>query len=327
LDNEAREWLVSGLQLSLIVIRGIHFAATALVTGTLVFRAAVAEPALNSTKATASIVRSQILRTAWIGLAIALVSGVIWLQLEAESMSGLPFGEATTWKVLSIVLSETQFGLVSEIRITLAIILFACLAYDRIAPLRWSALGMALGLMATIAWTGHGGATLGEIGNLHLTADVLHLIAAAVWIGGIVPFAFLLASARHHHTIEWASLALGSVLRFSTLGIIAVGTLLVTGIVNAWILVGSVRALFFTEYGQLLALKLVVFGLMLTFAALNRFCLTPQLTPPTDDKARRDALRQLTRNSTAEFALGLAIFAIVGLLGTLRPAAHMIHSM
>jgi len=314
---------VSDLQLSLIVIRGIHFAATALVTGTLVFRTAVAEPALISAKATASVVGSLILQTAWISLAIATVSGVIWLQLEAVSMSGLPFGEAMTWKVLSTLLSETQFGRVSEIRFVLAIILAACLAYDRVVPLRWPAPCSALGLMAAIAWTGHAGATIGEIGNLHLVVDVLHLMAAAAWVGGVFLLSLVLVSARRHHTIEWASLTWNSVLRFSTLGIIAVETLLVTGVVNAWLLVGSVRALLFTKYGQLLTLKLVVFGLMLMFAAINRFCLTPQLAPPTEDKARLEAVRQLTRNSATEFALGFAIFAIVGLLGTMHPAIHV----
>ena len=314
---------MSDLQLSLIVIRGIHFAATALVTGTLVFRTAVAEPALISAKATASVVGSLILQTAWISLAIAAVSGVFWLQLEAVSMSGLPFGEAMTWKVLSTSLSETQFGRVSEIRFVLAIILAACLAYDRVVPLRWSALCSALGLMAAIAWTGHAGATIGEIGNLHLVVDVLHLMAAAAWVGGVFLLSLVLVSARRHHTIEWASLTWNSVLRFSTLGIIAVETLLVTGVVNAWLLVGSVRALLFTKYGQLLTLKLVVFGLMLMFAAINRFCLTPQLAPPTEDKARLEAVRQLTRNSATEFALGFAIFAIVGLLGTMHPAIHV----
>src|ERR1700722_7933583 len=154
---------MSNLQPWLAVIRGVHFAATALETGTLVFRTAVAEPALISAKATASVVRSQILQTAWISLAIAAISGVIWLQLEAMSMSGLPFGEAMTWWVLSTVLSENQFGLVSEIRFVLAITLAACLAFDRVMPLRWLALCSALGLMAAIAWTGHAGATLGEM--------------------------------------------------------------------------------------------------------------------------------------------------------------------
>jgi putative copper resistance protein D len=313
---------VPDLQLSLVVIRGIHFAATALVTGTLVFRAAVAEPALISASAAASVVRSQILQTAWISLSIAAISGVSWLQLEAMSMSGLPLGGAMTWKVLSTVLSETQFGFVSEIRFVLAIILAACLAFDRFVPLRWLALCSALGLMAAIAWTGHAGATLGETGILHLLVDVLHLLAAAAWVGGVFPLALLLASARRHQAIEWASLTWDSVLRFSTLGIVAVGTLMVTGIVNAWLLVGSVRALIFTKYGQLLTLKLMVFGLMFMVAAFNRFCLTPHLSPPTKDQARLEALRQLTRNSATEFALGFAIFAIVGLLGTMHPAIH-----
>ena len=240
-------------------------------------------------------------------------------------MSGLPFGEAMTWNVLSTVLSETQFGLVSEIRFALAIILAACLTYDRVVPVRWPALGSALGLIAAIAWTGHGGATLGAMGNLHLTADVLHLIAAAAWIGGVLPLTLLLVSAQRHQNIEWASLTRDSVVRFSTLGIVTVGTLFATGIVNAWILVGSVRALLFTEYGQLLTLKLVAFGLMLMFAAVNRFFFTPQLALPIEDKARIGSLRQLTRNSATEFALGLGIFAIVGLLGTMHPAIHMMN--
>jgi copper resistance protein D len=314
---------VTDLQLSLMVIRGIHFAATALVTGTLVFRTAVAELALNSAKATASVVRSVILHTASISLVIAAISGVTWLQLEAVSMSGLPFGEAMTWRVLSTLLNETQFGLVSEIRFVLAIILAVCLAYDRVAPLHWPALCSALALMAAIAWTGHAGAALGEMGNLHLVVDVLHLIAAAALIGGVLPLALLLNVARRRQTIEWASLTRDLVLRFSTLGIVTVATLLITGIANAWFLVGSVRALLFTKYGQLLTLKLVVFGLMLMFAAVNRFFLTPQLFLPTEDKARFEALRQLTRNSATEFALGFAIFAIVGLLGTMHPAIHV----
>src|SRR5438105_9420541 len=122
-------------------------------------------------------------------------------------MSGLPFGEAMTSDVLSTVLNETQFGLVSEVRLVLAIILASCLAYDRFAQARWVALGSALGFLAAIAWTGHAGSTLGAMGNLHLTADALHLIAAATWIGGLVPLALLLAVVRRHRAFAWASLA------------------------------------------------------------------------------------------------------------------------
>jgi len=185
-------------------------------------------------------------------------------------------------------------------------------------------LGSALGLTATIAWTGHAGATLGEMGNLHLTADVLHLIAAAAWLGGLVSLALLLAAARRHQAVAWASLAGDAAQRFSTLGIIIVGVLLVTGIINAWILVGSVHAVLVTEYGQLLMLKIVVFAIMLVFAAVNRFWLTPQLVLAPESGPQLNSLRQLTRNSTIEIVLGLTIYGIVGVLGTLHPAIHFL---
>src|SRR5216684_3464837 len=317
------DWLGAGVDWPLIMVRTIHFAASAVITGTLVFRTWVAKPGLPSEQAIALGWRSQSLRVAWIALAVTLLSGAGWLLLQAVSMSGLPPGEAMTSQVLSTVLNETQFGAVTEIRSVLAIILATALAFDRFALADRLALAAAVGLTASIAWTGHAGSTLGELGNLHLTADALHLIASAAWIGGLVPLALLLAPRRRNQDFAWASLARDAAQRFSTLGMVSVGTLLVTGIVNAWILVGSIHALIVTGYGQLLLVKLVVFAIMLGFAATNRFWLTPQLALSSENDPQLEALRQLTRNSVAEIALGLTIFAIVGVLGTLHPAIHL----
>jgi putative copper resistance protein D len=96
------------------------------------------------------------------------------------------------------------------------------------------------------------------------------------------------------------------------LGIVSVGTLLVTGIVNASILVGLVHALLITEYGQLLMLKIVVFAIMLPFATVNRFRLTPRLAFSSESEVQVKVLSQLTRNSVIEIALRVTIFAIVG---------------
>jgi copper resistance protein D len=307
---------------SLIVIRAIHFAATALTTGTLMFRAVVADPALLSAEAVATVMRTQIRRVAWVGLAITVVSGAIWLLLEAAAMSGLAWREAITANVLSTVVNETQFGLVFEIRSVLAIILAACLAFDRLAPARWLALALALGLVAAIAWTGHAGSTPGEMGLLHLTADTLHLIAAAAWTGSLVPFALLLAAARRYPREASTRLARDATQRFSMLGIASVATVLGSGIVNAWILVGSINGLIATPYGRLLILKIALFAAMLAFAVVNRFWLTPRLASPLGNAAQPQALRQLMRNSMIEIALALMIFAIVGMLGTLHPAIH-----
>jgi copper resistance protein D len=194
------------------------------------------------------------------------------------------------------------------------------LTFDRLAPLRWSGLASALGLVAAIAWTGHAGSGAGELGILQLAADVLHLIAAAAWLGGLVSLAFLLAAACRQDALAWASVARDATRRFSALGIVSVGIILATGMVNSWILVGSLHALTVTEYGRLLMLKIVLFAAMLLIAGVNRFWLTPQLALRSGSLPR--ALRQLARNSMIEIALGLAIFAIVGALGTMHPAIH-----
>lgn len=307
----------------LIVVRAIHFTATAVTAGSMLFQVAVAEPAFSSVGTPATAARMQSLGVAWTSLAIAVVSGAIWVLLEAAAMSGLSLNEAMTTEVLSTVLNETQFGLVSEIRLALAISLAACLACSRVSWTRWPALTSALGLIAALAWAGHAGSTMGAIGWLHLTADVLHLTAASAWIGGLVPLALLLAVARRRHDFAWASLACDATQRFSTLGLVSVGTLLVTGIVNTWILVGSLHALLVTEYGRLLMLKIALFAVMLLLAAANRFWLMPQLAPLSRTDMQINALHRLTRNSVLEIILGVTIIAIVGALGILHPAIHL----
>jgi putative copper resistance protein D len=313
------DWFGAGVDWPLIAVRAIHFAASAVITGTLVFRTWVARPALPSEQAVASGWWTQSLRVTCIALAVTLLSGVGWLLLQAVSMSGLSPREAMTSQVLSTVLNETEFGAVTEIRSVLAIILGTALVFDRFALAHRLALAAALALTASIAWTGHAASTLGELGNLHLAADALHLVAAAGWIGGLVALALLLAAVRRH---GGASLARDAAQRFSTLGIVTVAALAVTGLVNSWILVGSFRGLPATEYGQVLMLKLVVFAAMLVFAAVNRFALTPRLVVSSGND--REAVRMLTRNSVVEIALGFAIFAIVGVLGTLHPAIHLL---
>jgi len=313
----------AGVNAPLIAVRAIHFSATALTTGTVVFRTLIARPGLKD-EPVALAVRAQTLKVAWIGLAVTALSGVIWLLLQAVSMSGLPLRESMSARVLWTVADQTQFGLVMQIRSLLAIVLVGCLAVPRRPWTEWLGLAAALGLSAAIAWTGHAASTLGPIGNLHVAADALHLVAAGAWIGGLVPLVLLLAAAGRQPVVACASQAREATRRFSTLGIVSVVTLAASGIINAWILVGSVRALLITEYGRLLMLKLGLFAIMLVFAAANRFRLTPRLVASTSTGPQRAVLRQLTRNSTIEIGLGLAIFAIVGMLGTLHPAIHFL---
>ncbi|WP_439409980.1 copper homeostasis membrane protein CopD [Bradyrhizobium sp. DASA03076] len=307
------DWSASGAPL--VATRAVHFAATAMMIGNTVFGSLIAMPVLRSEPGRAAALWGQLTQLSWFGLAMAVISGAIWLMLQAASMSGLPLHEALTADVLSTVVTETQFGEVTALRAGLAVCLAICFVCDRAATARWLGLAASLAFAAMLAWTGHAGATFGIVGHLHLAADALHILAAAAWIGGLVPLILFLGATRHSSSPLLARDAVG---RFSTMGIISVATLILTGVADTVVLVGSVRGLIATEYGQLLLVKLAVFALMLTFAAVNRLSLTPRLGKYGDA-----ARASLVRNSTIEFVLGLVVFAIVGLLGTLHPAIHL----
>ena len=159
------------------------------------------------------------------------------------------------------------------------------------------------------AFAGHAIGGEGIEGVVHPAADVLHLIAAAAWVGALVPLALLLTMTGG----DAGSLAIArtATLRFSTLGIVSVATLLLTGVVNSWYLVGSVSALTGTGYGQLLLCKLVLFAAMVGIAAVNWSRLTPRLVQNADVTGAERARRQLRRNAAIEAAMGAVIIAIV----------------
>jgi putative copper resistance protein D len=191
------------------------------------FRGFVAEPALRAAPPANALVHKQVRAVAWIGLAVAMVSGLILVLLLTMSLSAESLGEAVMSGALRDVLNLTQFGLVSQVRLALAIVLAICLAFERWALWRWLGLGAAVGLIASIAWTGHAASTPYKLGYLHLTSDALHLTAAAAWIGGLVPLALLLNASRRYRLLEWASLDV--VTRFSILGSVSVATLILSG--------------------------------------------------------------------------------------------------
>lgn len=307
-------WLDAQIDVAMVAVRAVHFAATATVAGALVFRA-VANPVLHAAGPVKAVIDARIRWLVWSSLTVAFASGVLWLVLQTSSMSG----QAVTPGEIVTVIKETQFGLVSMVRLALAVLLAAGLACDRWQPARWLALACAVCLIAAIAWTGHAASTPFGLGYLHLVADVLHLCGAAAWTGGLMSLALLLDVLRRHRASAGPVLKLDVVRRFSSLGIVSVATLVISGIINAWILVGSFHALVVTDYGWILMLKIAAFMVMVALAGVNRLWLTPRLAV-----AEAEPLRSLTRNTVAEIVLALFIFVIVGLLGTLHPAAHIV---
>ena len=312
-----------------IWVRAIHFAATILVAGTLWFGAFIAEPAFrkvdHSTKPVAvaiANVRVRLRWLAWLCLTVALISGVAWLLFVAAQMADLPLADVFADTALRTVITQTGFGHAWLVRLVLAglVAISLRLTSPQMTALFWNTalmVSLTAALVGTLAWSGHAAAGTGLSGTVQLASDILHLLAAAAWLGGLLPLAITLQATVHGS--EHLSAVAGEVVaRFSILGIVSVGTLLATGLVNGWMLVGNVAALVGTNYGRVLCVKLALFLCMVAIAGVNRLILTPRLRHKQGETARRTA-RQIERNSLIEGALGAAILLIVGLLGTLPP--------
>ena len=156
---------------------------------------------------------------------------------------------------------------------------------------------------AALAWTGHAGGALGIGGRMHVFNDVVHLLAAGAWLGGLIPLALLLGDLRR--TADGRRIAVcGQVLsRFSNLGVVSVVGLFTSGCINAWFLTGELRGLFGTDYGRLVLVKIALFIAMFFLAAVNRLDLLPRLLQREGpDLQRTEQLRQLRRNAAFEIA-------------------------
>jgi putative copper resistance protein D len=273
------------------------------------------------------------LRVAGCCVAIGIASATVWLLLEAASMSGTPLAVAFSRLTLDVVVRETLFGRVWLVRLGLSLLVSAALWFAWREPRRLGSILKIGGTLlagayaATLAWTGHATGDTGADRYIHLTSDAVHVLAAGAWVGALPGLISLLKRAGDVARPERFALAVSATRRFSTLGMVSVSALVLTGLVNAWYLVGSVPALLGTDYGWLLLCKLLLFALMVTLAAINRLRLTPQLATATATigTPSRDALARLRRNTLLEMAAGVAIVGIVATLGLTTPAAHMLH--
>jgi putative copper resistance protein D len=181
--------------------------------------------------------------------------------------------------------------------------------------------------VATLVWSGHAGATEGPLGTIHRVSDILHMIAAAIWIGAVGAFLLLISPRCIRNTPDGLRLAARSLDQFSRIGTICVLVIAATGLINSQIIVGAdnIGRSLASPYGQLLLAKLTLFGLMLALAAANRWHLTPSLTAAAggdtggvdaDPEATLAAMRQ---SLVIEALAALAILALVAWFGTLEP--------
>src|SRR5580658_8337539 len=204
---------------------------------------------------------------------VTLVGAVLWLIGESLSISD-DSAEALTPAALWLVLSGTRFGLTCAVRMALLVIMLVAPSMITRPRALWR-VQLFLGTAVTLsfAWTGHGAIDRGTSGAWHLGFDLLHLLAAAVWLGAVVPLTMLVLSSLRSRSADEAAVALRGLEQFSSIGPLVIALLVLSGIGNSWFLIGPshLRALYSTGYGITLLSKIGLFGAMLMLAIRNRY--------------------------------------------------------
>jgi putative copper resistance protein D len=250
---------------------------------------------------------------------VAAISGIAWLAGILANMTG-GFDDLVDMQTLKLFFFETQFGAVSFFRLAL----FAAAIVVALAPWRgraWFATLLLIGalLLVSQAWLGHaaeGGP--GVYGTWMIVVYCLHMFAAGAWVGGLPPLLFALFEQRRRDPQEARRQSFDILSRYSLMAFVAVGLIVISGIVNAGFrVVGSFDKLFDAPYGNVLFAKIAAVVLMLALAYFNRFVAMPRLAAAA---AKDDGQILRLRASIAfELVLGLAVLGIAAVLGITPP--------
>jgi len=289
-------------------LRGCHMLALVSLFGTLVSLALVAPAGLHEAGDMAAAARQRLVRLAQWSEALALAIGAGWMVMQSATIaSTTTFGG--TLAALATVAHGTQFGHVVALRFVLLLA-----AFPLLGGRRWrlaAALVLTGAALAIQGAVGHAGATTGTVGAVLLISEALHLLAAGAWLGGLLPL-FIMASALPSRAAATACE------HFTPVGLCSVLLIACTAVVQAWQLIGSLGALFGTEYGRIALLKLAVFLALLVLAMINRFVLIERL----HDAAQPVTVRLLRISLAFETLLGTLVILVAALLASGTPATH-----
>ena len=317
--------------------------ATAFWTGALALEVLVLAPARTrdpgEVLSLATLASRRSRRLIQVGLFATLLATLLELGAAAYAAAGDWSGPVSTG-VLGDVLS-TQYGVYLGVRAAL-VVLTLLVAGGALAgghpsmAVRWvaacparavrpldaptgrvlAALGLAY--LLALALSGHASA----LPHMALTAvalDWLHLIAMAVWVGGMAAIALTLVPVPERRTE-----LLDLLDRFSPAAYIALVAAAATGMFNAQVRLTGLDALAGTLYGRVLLAKLALIAAIVALSASHVFVTRPRLRAMLPDPAGHTAVRayaSLAARLRVEPVLGALILLCVALMGQVAPRA------
>jgi copper transport protein len=280
--------------------RWAFFVSLALLLGTVGFRLLVLREPLQAR------LSNRLYGIATAGGIAVLNVGLGAFVMRASDALQVPFVELL-YGDLSPLATKTRFGaafvaMTLGYAIVTALVLLAWIL-DR-PRLLWPALLIGLGFASGLSLSGHQGV---EPNATFLTelADWLHLVAAILWVGGLVGLA----------ACVWPlapALRRTAFLNFSRIATVLVAVLVLAGTYLSISRLPTVSDLWTTHYGHALLVKLAIVGVALSWGAVHHFFVRPRLE-------RGETPGALRRSLIGESMVAMLVLLVAAVLVNERP--------
>lgn len=236
---------------------------------------------LRASSETGSAHQGDLLLSTWrlfgISLCVLFASSVLYLLVRAAEMTGMPITDV--FAVLPTVILRTHIGQVWLIRISalalLAVLFILGNRHRDSGRFILAIFGASLIVVMTESASGHA-SDKGDFSLAELM-DMLHLLAASLWGGGLLILSATILPSLSKQGEGVAALNASFAQKFSAIAGVAVGVVAATALYNAWVYGGSVGAFLKTPYGWTAIAKLTLFLLIIYLGAFNRYVSVPLL--------------------------------------------------
>jgi copper resistance protein D len=243
--------------------------------------------------------RTLIRRLIGILVGIGAAASILRILLLAGSMSGEIAGMFDR-SFASMILSAGE-GRATGLRIVGLALLPSAFAARPV--FRGPAIVGAIAASTSFAWVGH---IHGMMPNTAATLLLcLHLLCAAFWLGALAPLLVIAAGGNAAQTAAAAA-------RFGKLALRVVAVLLAAGLSLLLMLIGNAAQFWASDYGRMMAIKLLAVAALLGVAAWNKLFLTPRLL-----KGDARAALMFRRSVRTEMGLGALILLTTAAFTTL----------
>ena len=275
------------------VIRWVTYLGVVLLIGGIGLLQAVRTDRLSSRSTLA-------LKSGWAFAALGTLEGLI---AYGPHISGLKIYEAVDLSLLLETLT-TQYGKMQLARLVLLGIIGALIAVIQFRGTWWWKFGAwasLVGVTLTLSMAGHPVAT--NPVALSVGLDMLHMLAVSLWVGPLL----IIVYDRNMWLATDESTSAPSLRWFSRTAGFAVPVIVVTGVIQAWLMLDGFGQILESRYGRTLIVKVCLVVVLIALGAVSRVAM---------QRKQSGSLRQ---SMGIEVLFGLIILALTSTLVAMPP--------